>query len=54
MLLTYKAELEITNKRSLSFDDAVELLFVEVAGYEYEAATQRLEEKSYTYAPKAA
>ncbi|MEM1150428.1 MAG: hypothetical protein AAGI03_07700 [Pseudomonadota bacterium] len=41
-LLAYKAELEIENGRTLSFDDAVDLLFSELAGREYELASMKL------------
>ena len=48
-LLTYKAALEIENQRSLSFDDAVELLLSELAGVEYEAASAKLSASGYKY-----
>ena len=51
-LLTYKAELEIENQRSLSFNDAIELLFTELAGLEYEATSTRLAARGYKYEPK--
>ena len=44
-LLNFKAELEIINRCPLSFDDAIELLFVEVAGLEHELGSERLRTK---------
>ena len=44
-LLEYKAECEKENGRSLSFDDAIELLFTEIAGLEYELGSERLKYK---------
>lgn len=41
-LLAYKAELEIENRQPLSFDAAIDMLFGECAGLEYDAASERL------------
>lgn len=44
-LLAYKAELEIENAQRLSFDEAIDLLFSEVAGLEHELISERLKHK---------
>jgi predicted CopG family antitoxin len=44
-LLSYKAELEIINRRPLSFDDAIDLLFNEIAGLEHELGSERVKAK---------
>lgn len=44
-LLSYKAALEIENRQRLSFSDAIEMLFGEVAGLEYELGSVRLRQE---------
>ncbi len=41
-LIAYKAELEIINKQPISFDEAIEMLFNEIAGLEYELGSERV------------
>ena len=49
LLLDYKADCEKENKRPLSFDNAIDLLFTEVAGLEYELGSERLKASGYKY-----
>lgn len=51
-LLEYKADCEKINRCSLSFDDAIEMLFTEIAGLEFEVASERLRAKNYKFAKK--
>jgi len=48
-LLSYRAEVQKQNSKSLSFSDAIELLLTELAGDEYAAASDRLEASGYRY-----
>ena len=42
-LLAYRANLEQINRCRVSFDESINLLFGEVAGMEYEIASQKAE-----------
>lgn len=46
-LMEYRAEVEAINKRRLSIDDAIGLIFVELHGGEYEAASEKLRSSGY-------
>lgn len=41
-LLKFRAELELENRSRVSFDEAIELLFTEIHGLEYEMANQKI------------
>ena len=41
-ILAYRADLEKINKTRISFDKAIDMLFGEVAGLEYEVASLKL------------
>jgi len=43
-LLSYRADCEKANKQRLSFSDAIDLLFTELAGLEYEVGSQKMAE----------
>ncbi|MFD1156821.1 hypothetical protein [Roseovarius aestuarii] len=45
-LIAYKAQIEIENRQTVSFDETIDLLLGEIAGLEYELASERLRQSN--------
>ena len=44
-LIDYRAEQELHNRSRVSFDEAIDMMFGEIAGLDYEVTSQRQEIK---------